>query len=164
MPVYEFRNDINSIIGSFKYPEHIKDYLDSFHRRFSTEAACKKLEIGFNRVDIVEGIFAIEQVYMSRDFNLCKYESHKKYTDLHYIAQGEEVHYVSNINKLKLKDKYNKKGDFFLYESEVKHNIKIFTQEEVAIYLPSDAHMTGVQVDRSTLIVKTVIKIPNIGG
>ena len=162
MPVYEFRGSINSIIGSFKYSEHIQDYLYNFHERFLTEAACKNLELGFNRVGIVEDIFAIEQVYMNREFHLCKYESHKKYIDLHYIAQGEEMHYVSNINKLKLEEKYNKEGDFFLYESEDKHNGKIFTQEEVAIYSPSDAHMTGVQVDRSMLVVKTVIKIPNI--
>ena len=162
MPVYEFRGGINSIIDSFKYSEHIQDYLYNFHERFLTEAACKNLELGCNRVGIVKDIFAIEQVYMSREFHLCKYESHKKYIDLHYIAQGEEMHYVSNVNKLKLEEKYNKEGDFFLYESGAKHNGKIFTQEEIAIYSPSDAHMTSVQVENSELVVKTVIKIPNL--
>lgn len=162
MPVYEFRGSINSIIDSFKHSEYVKDYLDSFHGRFSTEAACKNLELGFDRVDIVEDIFAIEQVYTSKEFHLCKYESHKKYADLHYVAQGKEMHYVSNINKLKLEEKYNKEGDFFIYESEAKHNGKIFTQEEIAIYLPLDAHMTSVQVENSELVVKTVIKIPNL--
>jgi YhcH/YjgK/YiaL family protein len=163
MSVYGSIDNIAVIVEQFQNSGHIKDYLYNFFYKFQLKTTDQDVELGFNKIEIVENIFAIEQVYKSAKFEVCKYESHKKHIDLHFIVRGEEIHYSNNINQMVLAQEYNMDNDFSLYKSCIKHHEKILMRGEVALYTASDVHMTGVQVSNSSLVVKTVIKIPKIG-
>ena len=160
MPIYGSTDNLESIIGCLKNSNDIDEYISTFVAKFKAQLAEKKLKIGFEKVKVNENIFAIEQVYKTLDFGLCKYEAHKNYIDLHCVALGEELHYVSNVDQLILDQTYNKENDFSLYESSIRHSERLLTQGGVVLYSTKDAHMTGVKVDKSALVVKTVMKIP----
>lgn len=123
----------------------------------------RNLPIGsFNKVDLSEEIFALEQVFLTKDREDCFFESHKKYIDLQLLIEGEELMEYSDIEKLIVKVKYNDETDFIIYDTPEKNTTSkiLLVSNDMAIYFPNDGHMGLSKSTNVSIVYKTVIKVP----
>jgi biofilm protein TabA len=116
----------------------------------------------FNRVNLTNEIFALEQVFYTKEREDCFFESHKKYIDLQLLIHGEELMEYAEIEKLCVKTKYNEATDFVIYTTPEKHRTSKFLLEkhDMAIYFSSDGHMGLSKSLNISKVFKTVVKVP----
>ncbi len=113
----------------------------------------------FEKVDLDENNFALEQVYNSKNREDCFFESHRQYIDVQFILEGEEIIEVTNINNLEIDVEYNNEMDLLKYKSTSNSSIIKLKKGDIAIFYPEDAHMPCVKLDKSIKVVKTVVKV-----
>ena len=113
----------------------------------------------FEKTDLNINNFALEQVYLSKERDRCFFESHKQYIDVQFILEGEEIIEVKNIKDLQVSMPYDHTIDLIKYKDDTENSKVILKKGDVAIFYPEDAHMPCIQVDASSKVIKTVIKV-----
>jgi len=113
----------------------------------------------FEKVDLDINNFALEQVYQSKERKECFFESHQQYIDVQFILEGEEIIEVKNIEELEVNMPYDETMDLIKYKNTTESSKIILKKGDVAIFYPEDAHMPCVQIDKSSKVVKTVVKV-----
>ncbi len=99
----------------------------------SKDAAEKKYEIDDN-------MYAVIETSLPKKPEEQKLEAHKKYIDLQYIIQGQDVmgwQYLADCKKLFLD--YNETKDIEFYADDFKLKFML-RQGEFAVFFPKDAH------------------------
>ncbi len=114
----------------------------------------------FEKVDLGNGMFALEQKFISKERSDCFLESHIKYIDIQLIVTGEELMECCDIHKCKVLEKYDKEKDLIVYENFDEMNKIRLQPGDFAIYFPQDIHLGCQKVNTPTLCTKTVIKMP----
>lgn len=113
----------------------------------------------FEKVELDNNNFALEQVYDSKERGNCFFESHRQYIDVQFILEGEEIIEVSNINILVISLPYNEQMDLVKYEDTRQTTQILLKSGDVAIFYPQDAHLACVRIADSIRIRKTVVKV-----
>ena len=113
----------------------------------------------FEKIDLDENNFALEQTYISKERKKCFFESHHKYIDVQFILEGEEIIEVDNILNLNINFEYNSDMDLIKYDdSNFSSSIKL-RKGDAAIFFPDDAHMPCIKINESVKVIKTVVKV-----
>lgn len=113
----------------------------------------------FEKIILDENNFALEQTYLSKTKEYCFFESHKKYIDVQFILEGEEIIEIDNIKNLSINFQYDENIDLIKYDgSKFSSSLKL-RKGDVAIFFPDDAHMPCIKVDEEKKIIKTVVKV-----
>lgn len=134
---------------AFEYLENIKE--DFFNVK---EGECIKEMINDN-------IFVLKQAYITKNREDCFFESHIKYIDIQYMAKGEELMDVSNLEDLEKLNDYDDKTDFIKYSNkQTDISTLLIKEKELAIFYTQDAHQPCIKTNRNEVIYKAVIKIP----
>jgi len=97
--------------------------------------------------------------YVTKNFDLTKFENHKKNIDIHYIIEGTEQIGINLVQNLKSNLEYNEDGDYQLFNGSIEDKI-ILNPGEFLLLLPGEAHVTGGNVIGSATVKKIVYKIP----
>lgn len=85
--------------------------------------------------------------------------NHKKYIDVQFILEGEEIIEVDNIQNLNINFEYDENIDLIKYnDSNFSSSIKL-RKGDVAIFFPDDAHMPCIKINEPKKVIKTVIKV-----
>lgn len=114
----------------------------------------------FEKVNICDDIFALEQVFYTKNREDCFIESHKKYIDFQLILLGNEQMEYIDIDKLEIDKNYDEKKDLITYKL-VDNTSKFLLQDnDLAIFFPDDAHIGLPKYKEPELVYKTVIKLP----
>ena len=113
----------------------------------------------FEKVDLNEENFALEQIYNSKERNECFFESHRQYIDVQFILEGEEIIEVCNIDDMIIDMSYNKDMDLLKYQTTDKVSIIRLTKGDVAIFYPEDVHMPCIASNGNQKVIKTVVKV-----
>lgn len=150
----EFLNKRNLDIVFNYFKEAVNKNSDIHKRIFN-------LPVGsFEKVNITEDIFALEQVFYTKDRESCFIESHKKFIDFQLILSGNEQMEYIDIDKLEIENHYDEKKDLITYKL-VDNTSKFLLQEnDLAIFFPDDAHIGLPKFKNRELVYKTVIKLP----
>lgn len=114
----------------------------------------------FERININEHIFALEQKFYTKNRNDCFLESHKKYVDIQLIIDGEELMEHSSQIDSRVITSHNKENDMVKYKNFYDTNKILLKPNEFAIYFPQDIHMGCQKFKDKTLCLKTVLKVP----
>ena len=139
---------------AFEYLEEVLKYGSQENKRLLS------LPIdAFETVDLNTNNFALEQVYQSKERNECFFESHKQYIDVQFILEGEEVIEVKNIEVLEVNMPYDVTMDLIKYKDTTESSKIILKKGDVAIFYPEDAHMPCIQINKSSKVIKTVVKV-----
>ena len=116
----------------------------------------KKLQPG--RYDIEgDNIFALINDYQTKLESEGKLEAHKKYIDVQYVIEGEELMGYAPLGNQQTLEAYKEENDIIFYKGE-KVFIKV-TEGMFAIFAPEDVHMPGIQSEKKSLVKKLVIKV-----
>lgn len=106
-----------------------------------------------------EGFFIKEVNYLTKDVSDCVIESHKKYVDVQFLLDGEEIINVFNTDNLKPAGGYNFKDDVIFYKPAQKQNVKIKLRPGYfCVFFPWDAHQAAIKLIEPVSVKKIVIK------
>ena len=107
-----------------------------------------------------ENIFAIFEQYQSKDLLKPIFEGHKKYTDIQYIVEGEELMHISTHDKITHDDEYQEDRDIYFPKVSLYSTLHA-TVGKAAVFFPEDLHAPSNCVKASKLVRKVVIKVLN---
>ena len=113
----------------------------------------------FEKIELDDNNFALEQVYDTKERNLCFFESHKQNIDVQFILEGEEIIDVIDTTASNVSMPYSEEMDLIKYNDVKLASRIILKKGDVAIFYPQDAHMPCLKVIESVKVVKTVVKV-----
>ncbi len=112
------------------------------------------------RYDLMgDTLFASVSDYMTKNPDSARYEAHRKYIDIQYVAAGKELIGVSPLaDTTQTFQPYNPTKDigFYAVSPVVNHEA---TPGKLFIFFPSDAHRPGLRDGESAQVRKVVIKV-----
>ena len=121
------------------------------------DSAIMSLQDGRHLID-GERLIAMPQRYDTRLASAGKWESHRRYIDIQYIVQGEELMGWANTSQLRVSEPYDPARDVAFHEGT--GSVVRVPAGYFAIFYPEDAHMPCLAVDdRPALVRKVVLKV-----
>lgn len=102
-------------------------------------------------------IFSIIHNYKTKDLGDCRLEAHRKYIDIHYMAEGSELIGYSLFSDQEPATEYDEENDFILYCGD--KNYLTLEEGMFAVFYPSDLHMPGIIIDKPQEVKKVVVKV-----
>ena len=149
----------------------IIDKLENSHKYYVLGDNFKKAFEYLKNTNIVElengkhvldgdNLFVSVQDYYTKSLEDCKFEAHKKYIDIQYIAKGFEKLGYANIDECLPTTTYDENADItFLDCQNDKQSFVNADEGYFVIFMPQDAHMPCVSVDEAKFVKKAVVKI-----
>lgn len=117
------------------------------------------LEAGTHEID-GKDVYVIISQYNSKNHEDAKLESHKKYTDIHYVVSGTEYIGVQDLSASTLTTPYNEERDIaFYHPGKIAHILA--APGTFSICFPDNVHSPGMKVEDSVPVKKAVIKVRN---
>ena len=117
----------------------------------------------FERIELSQEVFALEQVFLTKSRETCFFESHMKYIDFQLMLEGEEQMEILHQKDAKISHPYDESQDLILYNHSNETSKILMKSGDLAIYFPNDIHMGLGWKNSSVLVRKTVVKLPVIG-
>ena len=113
-----------------------------------------------NREDLGDGIFALEQAYLTKTPEEGRWESHRKFIDIQVVVSGDEYIGVCEINRLSVAEDVTPGKDLIFYQATSEGSSIRLKSGEAAILFPPDGHLPGLRTTQQNTVRKAVIKIP----
>lgn len=116
----------------------------------------KNLPAGKYPID-EENIFALVSEYKTKPESEGKLEAHKKYIDVQYVIEGEELMGYAPLGNQHILEPYKEENDIVFFTGD-----KSFTKVSegmFAIFFPEDVHMPGISTGKISDVKKLVIKV-----
>ena len=154
--------DVLSYLSRSEGTQIIKQYLTlALKEGSTTNQRLNQLPVGtFERFELVDGYYAIEQKFLSKTREKCFFESHVKHIDIQVMVSGEELIELVYTPKLELKEDMAEDRDLLTYHDYSDTHRILLKSGDVAIFFPEDSHMGTQMYKSTTLCVKTVVKMP----
>ena len=111
------------------------------------------------KVELGDGMFAIDAAYLSKLRPAVFFETHRKYIDVQAILLGEESMEIADRARLTLDVPYDNERDLIKYLDYTPTSTLRARDGEVAVFFPVDGHMSHA-VGQPVLVRKTVVKVP----
>jgi len=145
-------NKRNFAIYYHKNPRH---WDQAFN--FLKTADLKNLPLGKQELE-GEHLFVSVAEYKAKDRSDVRYESHKKYIDIQFLIQGEEIIGRTALDKVKVVEPYSEENDIVFYEYDGGDYFNA-TPQNFFIFFPSDAHRPSISTGDTTMVKKIVVKV-----
>jgi YhcH/YjgK/YiaL family protein len=111
--------------------------------------------------EIGGGARAIVSTYQTASPGEKRFEAHRRYIDLQYVAQGEEAIHVAPVSTLKTAVEYDGTGDAIFFQDPASYETITLRAGSFAVFYPEDAHRPGMTSGGGQNAVrKIVVKIP----
>jgi YhcH/YjgK/YiaL family protein len=145
-------NKRNFAIYYHKNPRH---WQQAF--QFLKSANLKELPLGKQELEGQHLFISVAQYYGKQKADAF-YESHKKYIDIQYVIEGEELIGLTTLDKATVKDPYSEEKDIAFYNSDDGNFMKA-TPEKFFLFFPEDVHRPSITTGDSIQVKKIVVKI-----
>jgi len=106
-----------------------------------------------------EELFALVQSYDTVLPAAKKFESHRRYLDIQYVAAGAETMLYIPISDLQPTMEYDEQKDILLYAEPDRASAFTLLPGCFAIFYPQDGHKPGVIWQSPTQVRKVVLKV-----
>lgn len=120
------------------------------------DGALNDLPVGRHDID-GDKIFALVQEFESNLRETGKWEAHRCYADIQFIASGTEMMGCANLGDLKVTEPYDAEKDIMFLRGE--GNFFVFPAGTFVIFYPNDAHMPSLAPDTPAPVRKIVLKV-----
>jgi YhcH/YjgK/YiaL family protein len=119
----------------------------------------KVIDLKPGKINLANGITVTSFIYIGKEVNSVKFESHRTHLDLEYIVKGVELVQIAHPDILRVKEAYDPSKDVkYYHDAETYNQIKL-NEGYFIIYYPDDAHKVGLKVNESE-IYKVWVRIP----
>lgn len=106
-----------------------------------------------------DNLYCIIQRYTTKPIKEGRLEAHKKYIDIQFAANGEEVIGHSLLSQLNVEEPYDEAKDVVFYKVPEKINTVKLSKGVFCILFPQDGHMPGCQLASPCEVLKVVVKV-----
>jgi biofilm protein TabA len=131
------------------------DRLEAALRALKTE---QLIHAGIGRHELRgPDIFALVQEFQTRPRELGKWEAHRRYIDIQFVASGVEVIGHTDVNNLTVIEPYREKEDIAFFTGD--GSFMTLTAGMFAIFFPHDAHMPCLALALPGPVRKIVLKV-----
>jgi YhcH/YjgK/YiaL family protein len=137
----------NNLYGAIS--SRIKTALEHLAATDFTDAEPGRYELDGNN------LFVLVQKYDTLPKDQGKWECHRKYIDIQYIAEGIEQIGFSNISNMKVTTEYNPEKDVAFLSG--KGDVVTLTKGSYGIFFPEDAHQPKLAPENKPGPVKKVV-------
>lgn len=146
------------IIDKIENAHLVKNIGDRIKKSFDyiMQTDLKNLQPGKHEID-GENIFALISKYETKLESEGKLEAHRKYIDVQYVIEGEELVGYTPLGGQKVIEPYKEENDIEFLTGD-KSFIKV-SEGMFAIFFPEDVHMPGICVENKSAVKKLVIKV-----
>jgi YhcH/YjgK/YiaL family protein len=118
-------------------------------------------ELALGRYELSDdGTYAAISEYQTKDYASAKYEAHRKYIDIQYVAKGEEYIETLPLKQINEEQQYNPQADIMFFEDKTEGQMLLADQTRFFVFFPEDAHKPCLKVDSVATVKKIVVKIP----
>ena len=109
--------------------------------------------------DICDGVFAMVQRYDTIPFSEARFESHKDYYDIQYIAKGTESFGMALVKDCELLETIEK-NDVSFYKTPKFYTQVNLKSGDLVVVPPEEVHQPRAQYNgQKDFVVKVVIKV-----
>jgi biofilm protein TabA len=112
------------------------------------------------RVGLSDGVFALEEAYLSKSDHEVRWEAHRHYLDLQVVVAGYEVMEVADVGMLSVEEDLSPARDLQYYAGPARASVLRVGEGSAAVFFPVDAHRPGLAAGDPQLVRKVVVKIP----
>lgn len=106
-----------------------------------------------------DNLYYTIQRYTTKPIEEGRLEAHRKYIDIQFAAEGEEMIGHSEFSQLNVDKPYDESKDVVFYEAPEKINIVKLSKGMFCILFPQDGHMPGCQLAGPCEVLKVVVKV-----
>lgn len=103
-------------------------------------------------------LVAIVQTYPTKPRSQGAWETHRKYIDVQWMLQGEELMGYGPVDELKVAQVYDSQKDVMFHEGEGRGFVRVSAGMFV-IFHPHDAHMPSLTAQTPSTVRKIVLKV-----
>ena len=100
--------------------------------------------------------------YQTRDADRTRFEAHRYYVDIQFIAEGAEVFEIANIRSLTESQPYDPATDCIFFSGEAQHQLLV-PAGWFLILFPEDAHVACLKNGNQDGMVKKVLAKARLG-
>ena len=104
-------------------------------------------------------LFINVQSYTSKLEKDCGFEAHKKYIDIQFILEGEEIIGYESEDKLTLTKAYDDSADYMLYALNSEYDKIRLTRGDFVILFAEEPHAPAIAIGTPESVRKAVFKI-----
>ncbi|MDF2877885.1 MAG: putative beta-D-galactosidase [Clostridia bacterium] len=152
--------EVSMIVDKIQHIEKYKEWDIPVHKIMEFIAYQEKVNLPDGRYDILgDNLFALVQIYKTRDYEEGKWEAHREYSDLQYMVEGAEWMYWALPEKLTVSEGYNPQKDILFYQEAPYQGSMLLEQGMFALFLPQDIHRPCCKVQKEEAVKKIVFKI-----
>ncbi len=113
------------------------------------------------RVELGDGVFALEQAYVAKPRAEGRWEAHRAYIDVQVIVTGDELMEVTDTSRLVVTEDRTPEKDVLFFAAYDEGSVLRMRAGELAVFYPIDAHKPSLAAgDPAALVRKTVVKVP----
>lgn len=121
--------------------------------------ALNSQELSEGKYEVDDTFYYTVQEYETKSVDECKFESHRKYVDIQFVVNGEEMMEVANVSSLSLEKAYDEELDIQFWKAP-NHAMQVSLVEGSYIILyPEDAHRGAVSLYEKCRVKKIVGKV-----
>ncbi|MDR2232792.1 MAG: YhcH/YjgK/YiaL family protein [Tannerella sp.] len=125
---------------------------------FLMQTNFKTLPLG--RIELGEKMYANVDEYFTKPREGALAEAHRKYIDIQYIVEGNEIIDITSLHNMTVTQPYNAEKDIEFGTINEYTELQASTGRFYIIY-PTDAHRPNLQVGNTAEFVrKVVVKVP----
>lgn len=136
------------------------DYLSEKFKaayKWLEEHDVKNMEDG--KYVVMDGVFAMVQRYETIDFSEARFESHKEYFDIQYIADGKESFGMTLVKDCKLNESVPD-NDVYFYDTPAFFTQVNLKAGDLIVVPPEEAHQPRASYNSEKMtVVKVVVKV-----
>ncbi|QZE15404.1 YhcH/YjgK/YiaL family protein [Halosquirtibacter laminarini] len=132
-----------------------------FLKQADLESYFSKVENGSSYCHEIQGkdLFASFQIYQTKQPEVPNFEGHKKYIDIQFVYEGEELIYNGATTNSFDSIEYDSESDFYLAKVSSFSTIKM-GKGDAAILFPTDLHAPcQCAGEKPVLVKKIVVKV-----
>jgi len=115
--------------------------------------------LGETRVEIDgDRVFALPQSYRPKPVSEGRFEAHRRYADVQYVASGREMIGHAPGEPLTVETPYDAQKDLIFYAQPASYSALALPAGWFAVFHPNEAHMPGCRLDSDEQVRKIVVK------
>jgi len=113
------------------------------------------------RVELGDGVFALEQAYIAKPRETGRWEAHQVYIDVQVVVAGDELMEVTDVSRLTVDEDFTPAKDLIFFKGYADGSVLRIRAGELAVFYPVDAHRPSLASgEPAALVRKTVVKVP----
>ncbi len=149
------------IVTDLKHIEHQVSMTPSIKKAIAFLRRQDIQGLADGRVELDEDrVFAIVQRYETVKTDSPKFECHRKYIDVQFIASGEEIIGWAPAERMTITDAYDAGKDICFGNVAAEKWTPVYLQTgQLAVLWPEDSHAPKLATDRLSRVMKIVVKV-----